>query len=95
MPIYKIEGEKKNGYQKYRVIVNWTDDAGKKRSKERCAYGKAQADQMERKLRDEISREPETRKVMATELFDLWKQKRGAEVRQTTMRKKTWALQES
>ena len=93
MPIYKIEGEKKNGYQKYRVIVNWTDEAGKKRSKERCAYGKAQADQMERKMRDEISREPEATKIMATELFHLWKQKRGAEVRQTTMRKKAWAFE--
>lgn len=90
MPIYKIEGEKKNGYQKYRVIVNWTDEAGKKRSKERCAYGKAQADQMERKMRDEISREPEADapKIMVNDLLDIYEKKRGKEIRLTTMRKK-------
>lgn len=93
MPIYKIEGEKRNGYQKYRVIVNWTDEKGKKHSKERCAYGKAQADQMERMMREDISAGFENAaadapKIMVEDLFNLYEQKRGAEIRLTTLRKK-------
>lgn len=30
MPIYKIAGQKKDGLQKYRVVVNYTDENGKK-----------------------------------------------------------------
>ena len=44
MPIYKIAGQKRDGLQKYRVVVNYTDADGRKRTKERREYGKAQAE---------------------------------------------------
>ena len=47
MPIYKIAGQKKDGLQKYRVVVNYTDENGKKRTVERREYGKAQAERAE------------------------------------------------
>lgn len=54
MPIYKIAVQKKDGLQKYRVVVNYTDENGKKRTVERREYGKAQAERAEAVLRDRI-----------------------------------------
>ena len=49
MPIYKVEGEKKDGLQKYRVIVNVNKD-GKYKKIERIAYGMEQAKIVEMEL---------------------------------------------
>ena len=38
MPIYKMEG-KKDGLQKYRVRINYTDHAGNAKQIDRVAYG--------------------------------------------------------
>lgn len=54
MPIYKVAGQKKDGLQKYRVVVNYTDENGKKRTAERREYGKAQAERTEAALRERI-----------------------------------------
>ncbi|MCL2722594.1 MAG: hypothetical protein FWD47_14790, partial [Treponema sp.] len=54
MPIYKVKNEKKDGMQKYNVRVNYTDDNGKPRSLTRAAYGKQEAEKMERDLTREI-----------------------------------------
>ena len=56
MPIYKIDGEKKDGLQKYRIVINYTDRSGKKRTVERREYGNAQAERMEAKLKEEIKK---------------------------------------
>ena len=50
MPITKVTG-KKNGKQKYRVRVNYTDSFGKAQQIERTAYGLDEAKEIERELR--------------------------------------------
>ena len=49
MPIYKMDG-KKDGLQKYRVRINYVDNAGKSRQIDRVAYGKEAAKDLERQL---------------------------------------------
>lgn len=49
MPITKGT-KKRDGLQSYRVRVNYTDAAGNHRQVERTAYGKAEAQELERKL---------------------------------------------
>lgn len=49
MPITKVKG-KKDGLQKYRVRVNYTDSNGAYKQVERIAYGLEQAKDMEREL---------------------------------------------
>jgi len=50
MPIYKIDGEKKNGLQKYRVRVAYQDNNGRTKQVERTCYGLAEAQMMEKQL---------------------------------------------
>ena len=50
MPIYKQDG-KKNGLQKYRVIVSFTDRNGEYRQISRTTYGREEAKQLETELR--------------------------------------------
>ena len=50
MPITKVTG-KKNGKQKYRVRVNYTDSFGKAQQIERTAYGLDEAKEIEQELR--------------------------------------------
>lgn len=94
MPIYKIDGKKKDGLQKYRVVVNYTEDGGGKRTKERLVYGKAQAELAEAAIRDSLRArrpEPETKKTVEltfSKLFERYKKDRGGEIRASTMAKK-------
>lgn len=54
MPIYKMNG-KKNGLQKYRVRINYTDRiTGKPKQTERVAYGLEEAKELEMRLLYEI-----------------------------------------
>lgn len=53
MPITKTD-KKRDGLQGYRVRVNYTDASGNYRQIERIAYGKAAAQEMERKLSREV-----------------------------------------
>lgn len=99
MPIYKIAGEKRDGLQKYRVVVNYTDENGKKRTAERREYGKAQAERAEALLRAKISdgetaaREAAKAKPMTVkELAAICEAERGRELRKTTMEKKKSVL---
>lgn len=50
MPIYKIDGEKRNGLQKYRVRVAYMDSTGKTKQVERTCYGLAEAQMTEKQL---------------------------------------------
>lgn len=92
MPIYKIPGQKKDGLQKYRVVYNYTDH-GKKRTKERLVYGKAQAELAEAELRREKTgpgprKETERKSLTVEGLFELYEAERGPEIRAATMAKK-------
>lgn len=92
MPIYKIPGKKKDGLQKYRVVYNYTE-RGKKRTKERLVYGKAQAELAEAELRREqtgpgLRKETERKSLTVEGLFDLYEAERGTEIRGSTMAKK-------
>ncbi len=54
MPVYKMPG-KKDGKQKYRVRINYTDKNGKAHQLDRVAYGAAEAAQLEAQLRAETT----------------------------------------
>ncbi len=94
MPIYKIKGEKKDGLQKYRIVVNYTDENGKKRTVERREYGKAQAERTESLLRAKIrdgaatSEEVKAKPITVKELAKLYETEHGKEIRATTLAKK-------
>lgn len=94
MPIYKIDGKKKDGLQKYRVVVNYTEDGGGKRTKERLVYGKAQAEMAEAAIRDSLRARPKEKEpvkpeeITFSELFQRYKKDRGGEIRASTMAKK-------
>lgn len=91
MPIYKIDGEKKDGLQKYRIVINYTDRAGKKRTVERREYGKAQAERLEAKLKEEIEKkagENPLAQMTVSELIDLYAKEHGPDIRATTLDKK-------
>ena len=93
MPIYKITGEKKDGYQKYRVVVNYTDGNGKKRTSEKLVYGKAAAEKAEEEIRQKIrtgaaSNDLKAKPMTVKELWDLYETEKKSEVRATTLAKK-------
>lgn len=91
MPIYKIDGEKKDGLQKYRIVINYTDRAGEKRTVERREYGKAQAERLEAKLKEEIKKkawENPMAGMTISELIDLYAKEHGPDIRATTLDKK-------
>lgn len=98
MPIYKIAGQKKDGLQKYRVVVNYTDENGKKRTAERREYGKAQAERTEAALRERIKsgempkERTKAKPLTVNELAKLYEAERGPEIRETTMSKKKSVL---
>ena len=54
MPIYKVGNEKKDGLQKYKVKVNYTDSNGRHKQIMRTAYGSQAAKDLERNLLDQI-----------------------------------------
>ena len=84
MPIYKMEG-KKDGLQKYRVRVNYTDSSGKARQTDRVAYGKEMAKELER----ELSRDMKTTSFSRLTLHQLYNEYidvKQYEVRENTMR---------
>ena len=68
MAIYKLK-EKKNGLQKYRVRINFTDSNGSHKQVERTAWGKDEAKEIERQLENEI-KSPVSSKMTDKNLFD-------------------------
>lgn len=84
MPIYKMEG-KRDGKQKYRVRVNYTDRTGKARQTERVVYGKEEAKELERKLYRDLSEE-QICKMTLKELYDEYIAVKKYEVRENSMR---------
>lgn len=97
MPIYKLSGQKRDGYQKYRVVVNYTEPGGEKKRVERVAYGKEAALRTEEELRNKIRagsdplEEPKREKrnsCTVKELVAAYREAKQCDVRQTTAGKK-------
>jgi integrase len=64
MPITKTQG-KKDGLQRYRVRVNYTDSQGKQRRIERIVYGLPEAKETERRLVLELTKAPAQKMTVA------------------------------
>lgn len=97
MPIYKIDGEKVNGYQKYRVVVNWTDKNGKKRTVSRRVAGKAAAEAEESRIKAELNAgalpdEVKSAPMTVSGLMELYKVEKAHDLRATTLAKKVSIL---
>lgn len=93
MPIYKVKGDKKDGYQKYRVVVNYTDADGKKRTVDRLVYGKDAAREKESELLDEVKSGATKTEIAAKPLtvegfWPVYEKGRGPELRSSTLAKK-------
>ena len=87
MPIYKVQNEKKDGMQKYNVRINYTDDSGKPRSFTRAAYGKQEAEKMERDLTREIETQKGKiqRKITIQQLYEEYEQNKRLEIKESTI----------
>ena len=86
MPIYKMNG-KKDGKQKYRVRVNYTDRLGKAKQIDRVSYGLDEAKQLERELNYQLKQETPTAKMTVQALYDEYIEALKPEVRETTLEK--------
>ena len=86
MPIYKMQG-KKDGVQKYRVRINYTDHSGKPRQLDRVAYGAAEAKALEAHLLSTLDNGDGKMTVGA--LFEEYKAVKKNQVRETTLLKST------
>ena len=82
MPIYKMKG-KKDGLQKYRVRINYTDNEGNSRQMDRVAYGVEAAKRLEMKLTQDINENP-SNKMTVQELCDEFLDVKKREVREST-----------
>lgn len=91
MPIYKMKGSK-DGRQKYRVRINYSDASGKSRQIDRVAYGSAEAKQLERELNYKIKNETPARRMTLNDLYDEYKKSKKNEVRESSYRKTTAIL---
>ena len=91
MPIYKMEG-KKDGLQRYRVRINYTDNTGKNRQLERVAYGREAAKDLETSLMREIKSEP-CERITVSELYERYISSKEGEVKETTTDKTKKLLQ--
>lgn len=92
MPIYKMTDEKgknirKDGLQKYRVRVNYTDALGKPRQITRVAYGSDAAKALEMQLTNSAKHETPAQKISVGQLYDEYLNAKKHEVRESTLEK--------
>jgi len=86
MPIYKVDGVKKDGLQKYMVRVNYISINGKYKQLSRVAYGSEAANNMEDKLRKEInSMQTPVEKMTLQQLYDEYETVKKLELRGATV----------
>lgn len=90
MPITATK-EKKNGLTKYRVRVNYTDENGDYKTVERTAYGKAEAQELERRLSAD-TKKPTSERMTVQALYDEYIETMRHEVRETSLGKTIQAL---
>jgi len=97
MPVYKVNGKKKDGLQKYQVKVNYTDKDGKHRQIMRTAYGAQAAKELEGELMKAVKETPEAyiKKTVYTvqSLYDEYISQIQYEIRATSLDKKQQVLQ--
>ena len=92
MPIYKENGSK-DGKQKYRVVVNYTDNLGKYRQAVRTAYGKAEAKELEAKLEFEVKEQPASSGITVKQLLELYKSAKKGDIRESSITKNSTHLE--
>lgn len=86
MPITKVAG-KKNGKQKYRVRVNYTDSFGKAQQIERTAYGLDEAKEIEQELRLKVTERVSGEGLTVSELMEEYLKAKSTETRESTLDK--------
>lgn len=86
MPITKVDG-KKDGKQKYRVRVNYTDSNGTYKQMERTAYGLDEAKQVERELNITLNQDTPAAKLTVGTLAVEYLEAKKYEVRESTLDK--------
>ena len=88
MPIYKVNGVKKDGLQKYKVRVNFLDNHGAKKQLTRIAFGSENAKDLERKLLQELEECATPSNLMLQELYQEYINVLQYEIRESTLEKK-------
>lgn len=86
MPIYKMDG-RRDGKQKYRVRINYIDNAGKARQVDRVTYGSDEAKILELKLLQSIKHDAPMKRITLRQLFDEYCEVRKNEIRESTLDK--------
>lgn len=97
MPIYKMTDKngkniKKDGLQKYRVRINYTDSFGKSKQIDRVAYGSEQAKQLEMELINSTKKEQPAQRMTVQQLYNEYIRAKTHEVRETTLDKSKTVL---
>lgn len=87
MPIYKVNGKKKDNKQKYHVIINYKDSYGRYKKLWRTAYGLEEAKDLERELEIKIKKETPAQRKTLQELKDEYIANKKYEVRETSLDK--------
>ena len=88
MPLYKVNGVKKDGLQKYNVRVNYISNDGTARQLTRIAYGLEAANDLEMKLKAEVkgnNGEAPVKKMTLQQLFDEYMTVQQHEVRDVSL----------
>lgn len=92
MPIYKMTDKngkniRKDGLQKYRVRINYTDSFGKSHQIDRVAFGAETAKQLELQLTQKLNAKEITPKMTIGQLFTEYITAKRSEVRETSLDK--------
>ena len=89
MPIYKVDGIKKNGLQKYNVRVSYVSDNGQYKKITRTVFGLEDAKDLERVLTSEVKSKGENsvKRITVQQLFDKYAAAKKYEIRETTLDK--------
>ena len=87
MPVYKVDGAKKDGLQKYNVRVNYIDSNGISKQLTRTTYGLEAAKDLERKLTAEQKAKGDApvKKMTVQQLFDEYMNVKQYEVRESSL----------
>ena len=97
MPINKVTDKngklvKKDGKQKYRVRVNYTDTLGRNKQIERTAYGSDEAKRLERELSQSVKVETPAANLTVGKLYEEYIAAKRHEVRESSLDKKMSVL---
>lgn len=86
MPVYKMKGSK-DGKQKYRVRINYTDSFGNGKQIDRVAYGSAEAKNLELKLLHELKNQKPAARMNVEALYNKYIEAIRYEIRETSYEK--------